>query len=162
MWMGPDLWFLACLARILFFLSNYILQILESTCVNPEMPPTFWLEVVFLLSQCAPNLPNLVFPGRPRWLTPRLVIMWGAWRRKWLTHERLAMCEDGGWRWPEENTVHILLLLKEKRHFIGKEMTPLDLLSCDIFVFQASFPTIFKAHESNSPLWSMFDCCSGM
>lgn len=26
--------------------------------------------------------------------------MWGAWRRKWLTHERLAVCEDGGWRWP--------------------------------------------------------------
>lgn len=69
-----------------------------------------------------------------------------------------------GWRLKMalENTVRILLRLKKKRHFIGKEMTPLDLLSCDVSVFQACHPTIFNAHESNIFLWSMFDCCSSM
>lgn len=69
-----------------------------------------------------------------------------------------------GWRLKMalENTVCILLRLKKKGHFIGKEMTPLDLLSCDISVFQVSHPTIFNAHESNILLWSMFDCCSSM
>lgn len=33
--------------------------------MNPETPPTFRLEVVYKLLQCAPNLPNLVFPGCP-------------------------------------------------------------------------------------------------
>lgn len=28
--------------------------------------------------------------------------MWGTWTRKWLTHERLATCKDGDWRWPRK------------------------------------------------------------
>lgn len=58
------------------------------------------------------------------------------------THERLVRCGDGGWRWPSEDNVHIMLCLEtKKRQSSGNEVTPLDLLSCDIFVFQVCDPT---------------------
>lgn len=41
------------------------------------------------------------------------------------THERLACCEDGSWRWPSENTVHIMLCLKGRRK--KKKSSPVEM-----------------------------------
>lgn len=58
--------------------------------------------------------------------------------------------EDG----PLKHCSHYALPKEKKRQSSGNEMTSMDLLSCDIFVFQACDPTniqlnLFLQHESN-------------
>lgn len=101
-------------------------NISKGSYVNPEMPPTFRLEVVHQTSK----------PGRSRSPTSTRCQAGNHVRRmkkkvigtlKALSARIVA--EYG----PGKHCPHSAPL-KEKRHFIGKEMTPLDLLSCDIFV----------------------------
>lgn len=86
------------------------------------------MPFVVYLSHCEPTLSGLAFQvnhsidflpacQHVRAHTGVLERMGGLRRRESErpAHERLACCRDGAWRWPLENTVHIMLCPKEKK-----------------------------------------------
>lgn len=81
------------------------------------------------------------------------------------SHVVRTVVEDG----PRKHCSHYALPKEKKRQSSGNEMTPLDLLSCDIFVFQASDPANmqlkpFPAALIKFPLliYCIFGCCCSL